>query len=535
LLHDIRRFSSGTALTAGLVCIGCYVGSMSELDYPEVGTAILFPPYAVLTAALLLSPVRQWWIYLLASALGNYLPHRDDSPASWVLLCEAANFSRAVLTAAGVRYLSPDRPRLDTFWGVATFLVCAVVAGPFAAAFLGAGVVLLHVNTADFWLVWQAWFLSNALTGLTLLPLILIGVGSGPSWTKWLSWRRVLEASALLVGLITVGILVFVQPYGSPSSLPARLYAPLPFVLWAAVRFGPGGTSASLLAITALTIWGALSGHGPFVPPSPFDNLLSLQLFLLAISAPSMLLAAAMAERRQTAAALRASNTQTQDLAGRLIVAQEAERARIARELHDDINQQLAGLSITLSGLRRQLPEDAAVRDELARLQRQVIALADDVHALSHELHPNVLRHTGLVSTLRAHGAEFGGRHRIDLTVDADEGITDLPPDLALCLYRVAQEALQNVARHAGATCVRVALARRAGGLALTITDDGHGFDLAAVRPGQGLGLSSLDERVRLVGGTLQIDTRPQWGTEVRVEVPLGGREHEPRPCAACR
>jgi PAS domain S-box-containing protein len=307
LLRDIRRFGRGTAFRAGLVCIGCYAGSQSELVYPEIGAAILFPSYAFLTAALLFSPRRQWWIFLLASALGNYLPHRENAPASWVLLCEGANFSRALLAAVGLRYLSPDGPRLDTFWGVAAFLVCAVVIGPFAAAFLGAGVVLLHVKTADFWLFWQAWFLSNALTGLTLLPIIVIGVGNGLSWTKRLSWSRVLEASALLVGLLTAGILVFAGPYGGPGSLPVRLYAPLPFVLWAAVRFGPGGTSASLSVITALTIWGALYGHGPFVTQSPSDNLLSLQLFLLAISLPSMFLAGAMAERREAFAALHSS------------------------------------------------------------------------------------------------------------------------------------------------------------------------------------------------------------------------------------
>ena len=306
---------------------------------------------------------------------------------------------------------------MDTFLGVATFLVCAVIIGPFAAAFLGAGVVLLHVKRADFSLVWEGWFLSNALTGLTLLPIIVTGVGHGLSWTRQLTWRRALEASALLVGLLTVGILVFAGPYGGPSSLPVRLYAPLPFVLWAAVRFGPGGTSASLLIITALTIWGALYGHGPFVTQSPSDNLLSLQLFSLAISAPSMFLAAAMAERRRTTAALQASYGKIRDLAARLIAAQDAERARVARDLHDDINQQVAALSIALSGLRRRLPEGAAVRDDLALLQQRAIDLADDVRALSRELHPGVLRHAGLVPTLRAHAAVFGSRHPINVTM----------------------------------------------------------------------------------------------------------------------
>jgi PAS domain S-box-containing protein len=304
LLHDLRRFGRGTVLRAVLVGICCYLGSRSELDYPEIGSAILFPPYAVLTAALLFSPLRHWWIYLLASAIGNYFPHRENSPASFVLLCEGANFSRALLAAAGIRYLSPEGPRLDTLWGVTTFFVCAVVVGPFVAAFLGAGVVLLHVSGADFWLLWQAWFLSNALTGVTLLPIIVIAVGSPLSSTKQPSWSRLAEASAFLVGLLTVGILAFALPYGGPSSQPIRLYAPLPFVLWAAVRFGAGVTSASLLLITALTIWGALYKHGPFVTQSPSDNLLSLQLFLLAITSPSMFLAAAMEERRRAFAAL---------------------------------------------------------------------------------------------------------------------------------------------------------------------------------------------------------------------------------------
>src|SRR5262249_8559453 len=161
------------ALKAGLVALWCYLAASFEVVYPQLGAAILFPSYAILTTALLFSPVRHWWIFLLASALGNYLPHRENSPATWVLLCEGANFSRTLLAAVGIRYLSPDGPRFDTFRGVATFLASAVVVGPFVAAFMGAGVVVLHRGAADFWLNWQAWFLSNALTGLTLLPILV--------------------------------------------------------------------------------------------------------------------------------------------------------------------------------------------------------------------------------------------------------------------------------------------------------------------------------------------------------------------------
>ncbi len=255
---------------------------------------------------------------------------------------------------------------------------------------------------------------------------------------------------------------------------------------------------------------------------------------------------------RQNEAALRASYEQIQDLAGRLIAAQESERTRIARELHDDINQQLAALSIALSSLRRRLPEGAGeVRDELARLQRRAIDLANAIRQLSHELHPGILQHAGLVAALRAHCGELAVQHDIEVTLDTEDDLDDIPAMAALCLYRVAQEALSNIVRHAGARRARVSLARTGELLELAVSDDGQGFDLMEARRAGGLGLLSLDERVRLLGGTVRIDTRPpltlpsppsdggegrvRGGTELRAQVPLGGLEHAARACAAGR
>jgi signal transduction histidine kinase/ligand-binding sensor domain-containing protein len=219
---------------------------------------------------------------------------------------------------------------------------------------------------------------------------------------------------------------------------------------------------------------------------------------------------------------LRRSNAQIQDLAGRLITAQETERTRIARELHDDVNQELAALSISLSALKRRLPsEAAAAQQELARLQQQTIALSETIRHLSHELHPGVLQHAGLVGALRGDCVTFGSQHRIDVRFHADAGLEEIPADVALCLYRVAQEALRNMARHAGARQAEVALTRRDDILELRIADNGQGFDLAAARRHGGLGLISIDERVRLVQGSLQIVTEPWRGTELRVRVPL--------------
>jgi PAS domain S-box-containing protein len=228
---------------------------------------------------------------------------------------------------------------------------------------------------------------------------------------------------------------------------------------------------------------------------------------------------------RENETALRASYDRIQDLAGGLIKAQEAERSRIASELHDDVNQQLASLSIALSNVKRNLRdgENGALQDELTRLQRRTIDLADVIRNLSHELHPGVLQHAGLPAALKGHCDEFGRQHAIEVSLSALDGLDGIPHDVALCLYRVAQEALRNIAAHAGARKAQVTLRSSEEGLELVIADDGRGFDLDEARRLGGLGLISLDERVRLVGGNLVITTEPQRGTEVRVQVPLGG------------
>jgi signal transduction histidine kinase len=170
-------------------------------------------------------------------------------------------------------------------------------------------------------------------------------------------------------------------------------------------------------------------------------------------------LAAEIVERQQAEEALRASqdslrrsNAQIQGLAGQLITAQEEERRRVARELHDDMSQQLAVLSIALSGLKRRLSsEGTEAQQEVARLQQQTITLSEAIRQLSHELHPGVLKHAGLVAALQENCAAFGRQHGVGVTFHADAGPEEIPAEVALCLYRVAQEALRNVARHAAA------------------------------------------------------------------------------------
>ncbi len=227
---------------------------------------------------------------------------------------------------------------------------------------------------------------------------------------------------------------------------------------------------------------------------------------------------------RESQAALEASHREIQQLAGRLIEAQDAERARIARDLHDDVSQQLAGLSIALSGLKQRMDELHVGEDlqaDLRALRERSTTLAQNVRHLSHDLHPTVLRHAGLVAALTTYCDEVERSHGTVVSCGAEGDFASIAPEVALCLYRIAQEALRNVIAHAGASRAYVRLVRTGDHAELTIADDGNGFDVAtSLKRGKGLGLVSITERARLAGGTVSITAESKMGTCVRVRIP---------------
>jgi two-component system sensor histidine kinase UhpB len=150
--------------------------------------------------------------------------------------------------------------------------------------------------------------------------------------------------------------------------------------------------------------------------------------------------------------------------------------------------------------------------------------MADEIRNLSHELHPGVLRHAGLAAALKSVCCEVERKRGLAVSFEASDQLEEVPPEMALCLYRVAQETLHNAASHARARHVLVSLALREEELELSVRDDGCGFDLAAARRRGGLGLLSIDERVRLVGGVVELKTAPTRGTTVSVRIPFAGR-----------
>ncbi len=217
--------------------------------------------------------------------------------------------------------------------------------------------------------------------------------------------------------------------------------------------------------------------------------------------------------RKQADEALRA-------LASRLLTAQEEERRLVAREMHDDWSQRLAVLGLEVARLEKFRDDPLIVSSLLRTIQDRLVTLANDVHDLSRQLHPSILNDLGLVEALRSECSLFTRREGIAVNFQCDSSPL-VSAEVALCIYRVAQEALRNVAKHASVTHCGMTLKMVAKRLELTVVDEGMGFDPALLRSGLGIGVASMEERARLVRGTFQVVSAPGKGTRVLVRVPL--------------
>jgi PAS domain S-box-containing protein len=211
-----------------------------------------------------------------------------------------------------------------------------------------------------------------------------------------------------------------------------------------------------------------------------------------------------------------------QDLSVRMIRAQEEERSRIAREVHDDYSQQLAIISIELDRLRqRELGQAGEFGSFCEDLFQKVRQLSGDLHGLSHELHPSKLDHLGLMSAVRSLCSETSRRHNLEVECAGQDVPKSLPQPVALCLYRIAQEALRNVVKHSGARQSKIEISGRPGAIWMRVRDSGKGFDPDLPAAKEGLGLVSMQERVRALGGQMSIESGRSEGTCITIQVPL--------------
>jgi signal transduction histidine kinase len=441
----------------------------------------------------------------------------------WFVLVTSANDSLKGLFAAYVMRRTLKFPvRYATLRAFTIFVVTAAISAPLFSALLGAAA--RYALGYGFWTSGYQWFLGNALARLLTTPTLLCWLVIRHS-----AKRRFGELALLMSGLSVASYYAFVIPHTEYS--PLLLYTPLPFLIWATLRTGPAGTSAALSVLSIFSILSSSLGKGIFFVSSPSHNLLSLHLFLLVVSVPLLFLAVVIEERqkiqedlRRTQKFLSENSERLRRLAGRLINSQEEERRRIARELHDDIGQRLALLINDLDEHRRTLADAGknGRTEDISELHQLATDLATDIHELSHELHSTKLKHLGLSAALKDLCQKISPQQQIPIAYYA-EGLTkDLPADLALCLVRVAQEALSNVVRHSKASNAMLEVTQAQDVIILHVKDSGVGFDPSRLTPG--LGFSSMRERLGMCGGDLLVHSVAGKGTDIVAKVKLGPR-----------
>src|SRR5688572_13773 len=382
-------YASPTVRLAGsilLVMAGYYTGGLIglKLKLEPIGISVIWPPNAILLAALMLIPGRRWWLYLLAllpahlHLVANFQP---EAPLP-VMFCQfAGNAGQAALGALAVRPVLGVPPRLDTLRSMSWFMLLAAIVAPALASALAASLFMLTGWVENLWIAWRMRFLTNVFATLTITPLILLTVTGKTTVLRNIPLRRYAELGLLMAALLAVGIPVFSVGDAGPDNSPALIYAPLPLLLWAAVRFGMRTLSVSLLLVALLSLTNAYVGRGPFVTNGPAENVFQLQLYFLAISVPLICLTSVLEERRRAVAALARSEQEARSQLGQLSAIYRAAPTGLAfidNELRfASVNDHLAGLNGLPAAahigrtVREVLGDDLA--NEIEPLYRRVI------------------------------------------------------------------------------------------------------------------------------------------------------------------
>jgi len=309
---DRRFFATSLCVFAGYY-LGCKIGF--ALTFQPHPVSVLWPPNGIVVAALLLTPPRSWWLVLLAAFPAHLVAQlQSQVPPLMILSWFVSNCCEAVIGAGLMRYLVVEPIRFTTLRTVGLFCLCVVFIGPFLSSFLDAAfVVWNHWGQDGYWELIRIRLFSNALAALIIVPLIVTWVTNGVQALRTASLSRYLEGVILFFALLVVSYAVFYK-IGSRADA-ALLFLPLPFLIWAAVRFGTLGASTAISIVGFLAIWSASHGHGPFSDETPEQNALSIQIFLIVLAIPLLFLATVIEERATGATELGESESRFRNVA----------------------------------------------------------------------------------------------------------------------------------------------------------------------------------------------------------------------------
>ena len=363
---------AGWAAPALAVAVGYYlaarVGFAFTLQPYPIST--LWPPNALLLAALLLAPTRAWW-WVLAAALPAHLLVELQSgvPVAMVLGWYATNCSEALLGAGLVRAFVAWPLRLDSLRSAGIFLFSGAFVAPIVSSFLDAALVsLVGWGERGYWDLVGTRIFSNTLAALTVAPLILTWAAIDVSRLRAARLVRYAEAAALFMGLLATCMLVFDLPQLDPHTAPALFYAPLPFLVWAALRFGPAGTTSAIAVMVVATIFGTVNGLGPFAGSTPQETALEMQLFLSAVAVPMLLLAVVLDERARVELDAREQRLQLTHLS------RVAMLGELSGGIAHELNQPLTAILSNAQAAQHLVGNKSADPEILVEILRDIIA-----------------------------------------------------------------------------------------------------------------------------------------------------------------
>jgi formate hydrogenlyase transcriptional activator len=294
-----------------LVCLGYYAGALlgKTLRFPGSHLSVIWPPTAILLAAMLLTPPQKWWIYLLALVPVHILVQAQDDVPAWGIISQLlGNFGQAALAAVTVRYFNKEVLPFDSLRAVVTFMLGAVVFAPVIVSSIAAYLYVLSGWEQSYGYAWGARVLSNALSTLMIVPpIILVASGRATAKIAFATHQRYVEAGLLLLGVVFSGWISFSKEGEALFGMACPILLPLPVLLWSAVRFRLEGLCLSILLVAYSAFVNATGGHGFFAMNSPAENVLSLQFYLILTALPLMLLAVLIEERQDKEQAVRES------------------------------------------------------------------------------------------------------------------------------------------------------------------------------------------------------------------------------------
>jgi signal transduction histidine kinase len=497
------RYAAGMLLIAG----GYYAAAQSgEALLLTGGVGAFWPATGVGIALLYLGGLRWWPGLLLGDLLGTLVDLPGDrQPLGIALADTAGHMARAVIAVVILQRLVGRRAAMDRLAQVGAVVVAVAVGEALAAT---AAILVRQaggvIAVSEIGVFWRSWWLGGVAGGLVVVPFAL-------AWAhaRVLVWRgrRAAEGAVMLAAVAGLSVIAL-------SAQQPLTYIVFPAFIWAALRFGPQGATLAVTVAALIAVLATSHQAGPFVEHSPTDSALNLQLYITFAALTTFCLAAIVSERRRAAAELAESQRREGERA-------TLERQRIARDLHDSVSQSLFSTTLHVRTAQRALELDATgpVGEELSEIGQLTRGALAEMRALIFELQPDALAEEGLVAALTKQASALSAREGLVIEVDGPDPRLPLGPEVEQQLYRLGQEALANVVKHARASRATVRIAVKDDIVLIEVNDDGRGFDPAAVGR-EHFGLRSMRGRVADLGGRLEVTSALGRGTDLRVQVP---------------